>query len=85
MWQKWNMRRGFLKIHVAADAKTKNIPSLKITDDSSHDAQLVPSLVEQAEKNDNKIVKVLADGVHMILKIISHTAIMTRKYYLQLK
>ncbi len=55
------MRRGFLKIHVAVDLKTKKIISLKITDDHSHDAQHLLSLVEQAEKNGNKIVKVLAD------------------------
>ena len=58
------MRRGFLKIHIAADVKTKKILSLKITDERSHDAQHLPSLVEQAEKNGNKIVKVLADGAY---------------------
>lgn len=64
MRQKWNMRRGFLKIHVAADVKTKKILSLKITDGRSHDAQHPPSPVEQAEKNGNKIVKILADGAY---------------------
>ena len=64
MRQKWNMRRGFLKIHVAADVKTKKILSLKITDERSHDAQHLPSLIEQVEKNGNKIVKVLADGAY---------------------
>ncbi len=62
MRQKRNMRRGFLKIHVAADVKTKKILLLKITDERSHDAQHLPSLVEQAEKNGSKIVRVLADG-----------------------
>ena len=38
MRQKWHMRRGFLKIHVGADVKSKKIVSLKIIDDSSHDA-----------------------------------------------
>ena len=42
------MRRGFLKIHVGADVKTKKILSLKITDDHSHDAKHLPELVEQA-------------------------------------
>ena len=64
MIQKWDMRRGFLKIHAAADVKTKKILSLKITDERSHDAQHLPFLVEQAEKNGNKIAKVLADGAY---------------------
>ena len=33
---KWNKRRGFLKIHVAADTKTKKILSMKVTDERSH-------------------------------------------------
>ena len=64
MRQKRNMGRGFLKIHVAADVKTKKTLSLKITDERSHDAQHLPSLVEQAEKNGSKIVRVLADGAY---------------------
>ncbi len=38
MRQKWDVRRGFLKIHVAAGVKTKETLSLKITDERSHDA-----------------------------------------------
>lgn len=63
MRQKWHMRRGFLKIHVGADVKTKKIISLKITDDSSHDAKHLPDLVEQALQKGNA-VKVLADGAY---------------------
>ena len=63
MRQKWHMRRGFLKIHVGADVKTKKIVSLKITDDHSHDAQHLPELVEQASQK-GKVVKVLADGAY---------------------
>ena len=78
MRQKWHLRRGFLKIHVGADVKTKKIlslkivslkivslkiVSLKITDDSSHDAAHLPELVEQASQKGN-VVKVLADGAY---------------------
>ena len=63
MRQKWHLRRGFLKIHVGADVKTKKISSLKITDDSSHDAAHLPELVEQASQKGN-VVKVLADGAY---------------------
>ena len=68
---KWKIRRGFLKIHVGADIKSKKIISYKITDEHSHDvtdehshdAQHLPSLVEQVS-NKSKITKVLADGAY---------------------
>jgi len=63
MRQKWHMRRGFLKIHVGADVKTKKIVSLKITDDHSHDAAHLPELVAQASQKGN-VIKVLADGAY---------------------
>ena len=63
MRQKWHMRRGFLKIHIGADVKTKKIVSLHITDDSSHDAKYLPGLVEQASQKGN-VVMVLADGAY---------------------
>lgn len=66
MRQKWKKspKRGFLKIHVASDVRTKKILSMKITDERSHDAQHLPSLIEHAEKQGNKITKVLADGAY---------------------
>ncbi len=63
MRQKWHMRRGFLKIHAGADVKSKKIVSLKITDDSSHDAAHLPELVQQASQKGN-VIKVLADGAY---------------------
>ena len=64
MRQKWHMRRGFLKIHVGADVKTKKIVSLEITDDHSHDARHLPELVQQASQKGDVVVKVLADGAY---------------------
>ncbi len=53
--------RGFLKIHVAVDVKSKQITGLEITDDKSHDSEHFISLVEQSKKFGN-VTKVLADG-----------------------
>ena len=39
MKQKWQKRRGFLKIHVAVDVKSKQITGLEITDDKFHDSK----------------------------------------------
>ena len=49
MRQKWQKRRGFLKIHVAVDVKSKQITGLEITDDKSHDSKCFVSLVEQSK------------------------------------
>ena len=63
MRDKWKRRRRFLKIHVGVDVASKKIVSLKITDERSHDAQHLPSLVHQASHH-GKVVKVLADPAY---------------------
>ena len=63
MRQKWQKRRGFLKIHVAVDVKSKQITGLEITDDKSHDSKHFVSLVEQSKKFGN-VTKTLADGAY---------------------
>ena len=69
---KWKIRRGFLKIHVGADIKSKKIISYKITDEHSHDAQHLLLL--------NKFpisprLQRYWQTVHMIPRIISHVCI----------
>ena len=63
---KWNMRKkGYLKIHIAANVKTKEILSLEVTDEKVHDdAKVMYKLVENILKNNNNIniKSVLADG-----------------------
>ena len=63
MRQKWQKRRGFLKIHVAVDVTSKQITGIDITDDKSHDFKYFISLVEQSKKFGN-VTKVLADGAY---------------------
>ena len=63
MRQKWQKRRGFLKIHVAVDVKSKQITGRTITDDHSHDSKHFISLVEQSKQFGN-VTKALADGVY---------------------
>ena len=63
MRQKWQKRRGFLKIHVAVDIKSKQITGLDITDDKSHDSKHFVSLIEQS-KQFGKVTKTLADGAY---------------------
>jgi len=60
---KWKKRRGFIKIHVGVDIASKKILSLKVTDERSHDAKHLPSLVQQASCY-GKVIKVLADPAY---------------------
>jgi hypothetical protein len=72
MTDKWNTqnkskKKGYLKIHVAVNIKTKEILALVVTDEKVHDGMEMKALVERVMKrNNNKNYKiktaVLADG-----------------------
>lgn len=67
MGKKWNVqrRKGYLKIHLAVDVKSKKILSVKVTDEHKHDSQMLPELVNDMPKeSDKKISKALADGAY---------------------
>jgi len=60
---KWNVKRGYLKIHVAVDIKRKRILSLHVTSEEVHDGKVLPKLVDDITIKQNKIVNtVIADG-----------------------
>ena len=50
MQEKWNIKKekkGYLKIHIAVNIKTKEILALEVTDEKSHDGRKVmPRLIE---------------------------------------
>jgi len=54
-------RKGFVKIHIAIDTKTKQVVSLEITDDQIHDSARFKDLIEGTGEI-SRISKVLADG-----------------------
>jgi IS5 family transposase len=59
-------KKGYLKIHIAVDIKTKEILALEVTDEKVHDGKEMKALVERVlERNkDFKIKAVLADGAY---------------------
>ena len=75
MQDKWNIgKRGYLKIHVAVDIKTKELLALEVTDEKVYDGKVMVQLVEKVLENKNiKIKSVLADGGHMKVIRISNT------------
>jgi len=60
---KKRIRKGFIKIHVAVDIKTKKIVSMSVTKESVHDGKMLKELVD-AVSNDYDIKKVMADGAY---------------------
>ena len=70
MREKWHVKKkGYLKIHVAVNVKTKKILSMKVTDEHVHDSKALPELVENIIKSDNMtaaaaIGKLFGDGAY---------------------
>ena len=60
---KWNVRRGYLKIHVAVDIRKKKIVSMEVTSEEIHDGKVLKKLIDNASEN-NKVKRVLADGMY---------------------
>ena len=62
---KWNVKRGYLKIHVAVDIKRKRILSLIVTSEQLHDSQILPELIEDITIKQNKAIDMtIADGAY---------------------
>ena len=51
MTEKWGTRRGFIKLHVGVDTRTKKIYAVVITDDKCGDSPQFEELVGQAFAN----------------------------------
>ena len=65
MREKWDVRKkGYLKIHIAVNVKSKKILSIKVTDEHVHDSKALPELVENIIKSDKIIGKVFGDGAY---------------------
>ena len=68
MRDKWHIKnkKGYLKIHVAVNLKTKKILSMKVTDEHVHDSKALPELVDETIKSNKNITlgKLIADGAY---------------------
>ncbi len=71
--EKWKVRKGYLKIHIAVDVKTGNILSLEVTKENVHDGKVMKDLVDDAGDK-AKVTRVLADGAYDSRKNFSYLA-----------
>ncbi|MDA4132761.1 MAG: IS5 family transposase, partial [Thaumarchaeota archaeon] len=60
---KWSVKRGFIKVHVAVDTKTRKILSMEVTKEGVPDGRMLEPLVEGASSK-ARVVKVVADGAY---------------------
>jgi transposase len=63
-WKNKRKRKGFIKIHVAVNIKTKKIVSMNVTKENVHDGKMLKELVEGVISKNNNIQKLLADGAY---------------------
>ena len=47
---KWKIRKGWIKVHIAVDIKTKKLLALEVTDERVSDGKMLKSLVEQVKR-----------------------------------
>ena len=60
---KWNVKGGYLKIHVAVDIKKKRTLSLEVTSEQVHDGKVLQKLVDGITIKQNKIIETaITDG-----------------------
>ena len=68
MQDKWDVKnkKGYLKIHVDVNIKTKQILALEVTDEKVHDSKVLKDLVEGVLNNPHniKIKSFLGDGAY---------------------
>src|SRR3954454_4903566 len=68
MQDKWDVKnkKGYLKIHVAVNIKTKEILALEVTDEKVHDSKVLKNLIENVLNNNHeiKIKSFIGDGAY---------------------
>ncbi|CAN5629770.1 hypothetical protein BH23THE1_BH23THE1_06130 [soil metagenome] len=71
MDKKWDVqnRKGYVKIHVAVNIKTKEIIALEVTDERVHDGKMLKTLIDQVsiissdKKKNNKKKTIIIKSV----------------------
>ena len=61
--KKWKVKRGYLKIHLAVDTKSKQALSMQVTEETVSDGSQTEPLVEEAMRK-NDVERVYGDGAY---------------------
>lgn len=73
MREKWKIHRGWIKVHIAVDIKTKEVVSIEVTEETVSDHEKFEDLIESAEDTigKDKIDLVLGDGGYDTIDIFN--------------
>jgi hypothetical protein len=68
MREKWKKKRGWIKVHIAVDAETKELLSFEVTDERVGDSKEFKPLLDHAEKilNGRKIARLLCSHGYFV-------------------
>jgi hypothetical protein len=63
-WMREKWKRGWIKVHIVVDVKSKRLLGVEIIDERvvDHNQSVVRSLLDQAEKNSGGVAAVIGDG-----------------------
>src|SRR5450756_1748859 len=61
--KKWKVKRGFIKVHIAVDIKTKQILAIEVTREDVGDGRMLGRLVEGSARKAN-VKRVIGDGAY---------------------
>jgi len=67
MREKWQVRRGWIKVHAMIDVETNQILGLEVTDESVPDDRMFAPLLDQVQQHcgeEHPVHRVLADGAY---------------------
>jgi hypothetical protein len=66
MREVWKVHRGWIKVHIAVNVKTKEVVSIEVTDEKVGDSRMFGPLIDQSKENlqGRKIQQADADGAY---------------------
>ena len=59
----WKVKRGYLKVHLAVDTKTKQVVAVDVSSEKVHDGKRLKRLVNRARRN-VRVKRILGDGAY---------------------
>ena len=73
MREKWRVHRGWIKVHVAIDRKSRNILAMEVTNETIPDEKCCIPLIDSAQKSlqSGTVRKVLGDGAYDHISIFN--------------
>ncbi len=69
--QRWMVKRGFIKVHLAVDVKSGKILSMQVTKEDVHDRRMLVPLVEEASSKAS-VTRAIGDGAYDSKEIFSY-------------